>query len=79
MEWEESWEDDVRVAAGDRGNGPFETPHLRPPELWDAKVSFGSDKVWRFLYTPSLTPSLRRALLGPGSETSSPRDLRCQK
>lgn len=40
MEWEESWEDDVRVAAGDRGNGPFETPNLRPPEPWDAKVPF---------------------------------------
>lgn len=37
------------------------------------------DTVWSFLYIPSLTPSLRHALLGPGSETSSPRDLKCQK
>lgn len=60
VEWEESWEDDVRVAVravgGDRGNGPFETWLLRPQSGGMSRYPFGLYMVWRFLYSPSLTP-----------------------
>lgn len=47
----------ARWGGGDRGNGPFETWHLRPQSGGMSRYPFYLYMVWRFLYSPSLTPS----------------------
>lgn len=64
---------------GIAGMAPLKSRTSDPQSCGMPRYPFGLDKVWRFLYIPSLTLSLRHALLGLRTEIFSLRDLRCHK